>query len=101
MIAKFKLEIEGFQDKLLFISIEKKWNGNFQLLFRKKLRNQACQVASYLPAYLVYDFGEEALKMFLPDQQILAKVVIWDNNNKLLYLVEKEAHNTFDKKSFI
>ena len=73
LISQLKSSKDGYTDETMLISLERKWNGQFQTLIRAKFRKEAKGVAKHLAACLCKDHKEEVLKMFSVEHNELAK----------------------------
>ena len=100
LLAQCHSSKEGFTTESLFVSIEKKWNGDYQLLHRKRFREEAVRVAKRLATYLYKEHGKDVLPMFAAHHQKEAKNCFWDSNNKTSCSDEKEAQDVIDEKPF-
>ena len=100
MIAQFKSSLKGFTDKSLFISIEKKWSRDYQLLCRKKFKDKAVRVVKHIVAYLYKEYGKEVLLVFTAYFQKEAKICFWNLNNYSHYSEEKAAQDIIDEQLF-
>ena len=100
LIAEFKSSTEGFTDESLFISIERKWSGEYQLLYRKKFQSEAVRVAKHVAAHLHKKYGKDVLSMFTAHYQSEAKNCFWDSNDRPLHSEEKAAQDIIDTEPF-
>ena len=100
LISQLKQTKEGYVYRSIFILLEQNCNDWFQLLFRTKFRNEAKGYSKHLVSHLCEDHKEEALKMFLVENQELAKNAHWNSEEKNLCAKEKIDQDMIDEQPF-
>ena len=86
-LISLKSTKKGCTVETVFVSLKRKQNGQFQLLFRTKFRNGAKGAAKHLVACLYKDQKEEAFKIFSVEHQELAKTTHCTSEVEPIYSV--------------
>ena len=90
-----KFESKTQAGQLLFITLEKNKNRIYTLLYKKRFHKEVSIITDYLPAYFYKLYGNEALRIFEPYYQDLAKDATWIDN-QLYYEDDLELHNAIN-----
>ena len=82
------------------MSLERKWNGQFQILFNAKFRSEPTGATKHLASCLQKENKVEALKILSIDHQELTKTFHCTSEGKYICAAEKMDQDAIDEKPF-
>ena len=85
------------KEEKVFIIVEKDYNGNYQLFYKKKFHCDASTMAEHLVAVMSKQYDKPILHIFNSYHQELAKEVVWNAEGILMHREEKELDEELEQ----